>query len=227
MRKLLPFATILLAFLVAAPTTLAQLGVEVHRLEIRDGRVLHDGVELPASALPEDFDPGSLSFTFEYSGPVMPALTLNGQVYALEGERLIRIEDASASEGVRAVAMMPADHASPQERRRQAEDAYLRTLSERDRALYERLMEERDMEEEALRLAYAARRATDPADRDRLRQQLHQQVSEMFDLKQGNRQDEIRQVEEFLEILRRQMADREAAREDLIRQHVSELLGDQ
>lgn len=224
MRELLPGLSLLLALALATPVSLAQLGVQVHRLEIRDGRVFHDGVEIPAEALPEAFDAAGIFFTFEYSGPVMPAITLNGQVFALEGDRLVALDEAAMDDGARALAVMPAELATPQERRRQAEQAYLQTLSERDRALYERLMLERDMEEEVLRLAYLARRASEPAERQRLTHRLYEQLGEIFDLKQANRAEEIRQVEEFLDVMRQQMQERQALREEIIRQRIRELL---
>lgn len=225
MQRLLTLTLLLLVAAAGTPGALAQLGIDIHRLEIRDGKVFHDGVQLQEHALPDEFDATGVSFTFEYSGPVMPAITLNGRVYALEGDRLVALEDAAAEEGARAVAVMPAEYMTTADRRRQAEEAYLETLSERDRALYERLMHEREMEEEALRLAYAARRATEPAERLRLREQLQAHLGEIFELKQNNRREEIQQVESMLEVMNRQMAERESMRDEIIRRHVRDLLG--
>jgi hypothetical protein len=207
----------LLAFAVAPVTQAQQTGAEeVHRLEIREGRVYHNGVEIPA---PEGVDIEGLTFTFEYSGPGMPALTLNGRVYTLEGDRLMVLEDVA--DPANSMAVVAAS--SAEEGRRQAEEAYLATLSERDRALYTRLLHEREMEIDALRLAYRYRHLSSVNERPQLRRQLHQLLSTMFDLKQENRREEIRQVEDMLEIMRRQVEEREEQRDELIRQRLDQL----
>jgi hypothetical protein len=229
MLRLLKTAALTLLLLAVAAPAVAQIGVEVHRLEIRDGRVFHDGEEIAASDLPADFEADGIAFMFEYAGPVMPALTIDGRMYALENGRLVALEDASPEAGPRAIGVMPVDHA-PQdvaERRRQAEEAYMETLSEHDRALYERLMRERDMEEESLHLAYALRQTADAAERERLRDELRVRLRNMFELKQDNRREEIRQVELLLEAMRQQVEQRQANREDLIEQRLNQLAGDQ
>jgi hypothetical protein len=223
MLRFILIVTVVLLAPLATTSALAQIGVEVHRLEIRDGSVFHDGEELPESALPEGFDASGVSFTFEYSGSVMPAITLNGHVYALQGERLVALDSAD-DESPRAIALM-AGETAPAERRRQAEQAYLQTLSERDRALYERLIRERDMEEEALRLAYLIRRSEETGERNRLTDRLREQLGSLFEIKQQNRQEEIVQVEVLLDNLREQMRERQRLRSELIEQRLLELTG--
>lgn len=229
MLRLLKTAALTLLLLAVAAPAVAQIGVEVHRLEIRDGRVYHDGEELPPSAMPDDFEADGISFMFEYAGPVMPALTIDGRMYALENGRLIALEDASPDGGARAVGVMPADQPFQDvaERRRQAEEAYMETLSEHDRALYERLMRERVMEEESLHLAYALRQTVDDAERRRLREELRIRLDAMFELKQENRREEIRQVELLLEAMRQQVDQRQEHRDELIEQRLRQLAGDQ
>lgn len=216
-----------LLILLAAPVA-AQVGVEVHRLEIRDGHVYHDGDRMPQSSLPEGFDARGISFTFEYAGPVVPAITIDGKVYALEGNRLVSIEDASPETTARAIGVVPVESAVDEdERLRQAEEAYLATLSERDRALYERLMRERDMEHDAIRLSYAIRQSTDDTEREALREQLRETLNLMFDLKQENRLEEIQQVEDMLSAMREQVEARQQQRDDLIERRLRQLAGDQ
>jgi len=220
-----------LGLLVAAPLALAQTaepGEGVHRLEIRDGRVYHDGTEIPASALPDGMDVEGVTFTFEYGGPVMPALTLNGRVFALEDGRLISLEQTADQPTARAVAVADLDTetAPPADNSRQAEQAYLQSLSERDRALYERLMRERDMEMEALRIAYVFRRTTDDETRDRLRTRLRGLLDAIFEIKQENRREEIAQVEAMLDAMHTQLEQREARRVELIQKRLSELSGE-
>jgi hypothetical protein len=227
--KHLLYCWMALGLLLAVPAAHAQGDAGVHRLEIRDGRVFHDGTEIPASALPDGMDVEGVTFTFEYGGPVMPALTLNGRVFALENGQLIALEDAAGGSVPRALAVAdPGVEPPPAEdaRQRQAEMAYLQTLSERDRALYERLMRERDMEAEALRVAYVLRRTTDEETRDRLRNRLLGQIDAIFELKQENRREEIQQVEGMLEAMRTQLQRREALRVELVQKRLSQLTGE-
>jgi len=216
-----------LAAPVAALAQQAAADTSTHRLEIRDGRVYHDGVELPDSAVPEGLDVAGHSFSFEYSGPVMPALFVNGKVYALDGERLVALEDAGGPENARAVAMMPVPTAEDvaEEDRRRAEQAYLQTLSERDRALYERLLSERDKEMEIRRLAYVFRRSSAEDDRQRLRARLHNLLDEAFELKQETRREEIRRAEDMIHDARNQLQVREGRRDEIVRQRLRDLTG--
>jgi hypothetical protein len=191
---------------------------QVHRLEIHNGTVYHDGTALPAGALPAELDMEGMSMTFEYSGPVAPAIGLNGRLYTLEGDRLVELDQ----EGVDRKAFA---FAKPQPLGRSAaEQAYMQGLSERDRALYERLVREREMEAEAVRLARALRQA-DAAEQASLREQLREKLDAMFELKQENRREEIRQVEEVLRALQQRLQEREAMRDEIIQHRMRELTG--
>ena len=193
---------------------------QVHRLEIHDGTVYHDGTALPAGALPDELDVDGMSMTFEYSGPVAPAIGLNGRLYTLEGERLVELDQDEMDRQAFAFAKPQPLGRSAAE---QAEQAYMQGLSERDRALYERLVREREMEAEAYRLAQQLRlnAGADPA----LRSQLRDKLDAMFELKQENRREEIRQVEEVLQALRQRLQEREAMRDDIIEHRMRELTG--
>ena len=175
----------------------AETEASVHRLDIHDGAVYHDGTALPADALPAGLDIEGLSMSFEYSGPVAPAIGLNGRLYTLDGERLVRLDEADVDQQQAFGLAKP----SPlgQSAAQQAEEAYLQGLSERDRLLYERLLREREMEAEATHLARQLRQVPDDPARAPLRAQLRQKLDAMFELKQENRRDEVRQVEDVLE----------------------------
>ena len=237
-RTLLALAFLSTALLGSVTPALAQGGAgdraeaaaEVHLLEIRDGRIWHDGQLLPEAELPGTLADDGLSLTFEYAGPVTPALALNGRLYALEGEELVELDRAELAERPQAYALVPelvvntvpvSERAAPVS----AEEAYLKTLSEHDRALYERLMREREMVSEAHRLAYSYRRAPDDAVRTRLGGQLRAKLEAMFELKQENRREEIRQVEYLLEALRTQLQERQAMKNEIIDRRMRELTG--
>lgn len=212
------FVLLLFCSVGLASSAAAQSDGAIHRLEIRDGKVYHDGTEMPASTLPEGFDADGMSFTFEYAGPVMPAITLNGEVFALEGDRLVRLDQAEDS--ARPVGVM-----QPAEERRRLEQAYMQRLSEHDRTLYERLIEERDREEESLRLAFRYRQSQSAAERAELRAELRRQVELIFELKQENRRREVEQGEQMLEAMRERLAERERQRDEIVDRRLTELIG--
>ncbi|MEM1042153.1 MAG: hypothetical protein AAGI91_05935 [Bacteroidota bacterium] len=216
----LALCTLPVAAQVPTASRSAGAGVGVHRLDIRDGRVYHDGTLLPEDAVPEYLDIEGMSMSFEYSGPVAPAIGLDGQLYTLEDNRLVRLDQADMGQQAFGLAQPETLGQSAAE---QAERAYLRELSERDGALYERLVREREMEGEALRLARQLRQ--NPANAAALRAQLREKLDAMFELKQENRREEIRQVEDVLEALRQQLRKREAMRDQVIQHRMGELTG--
>lgn len=191
---------------------------QVHRLQIHNGTVYHDGAALPEGALPAELDVDGMSMTFEYSGPVAPAIGLNGRIYTLEEGRLVELDQEEMDRQAFGFAKPQPLGRSAAE---QAEHAYMQGLSERDRALYERLVREREMEAEAYRLAQQIRLSADPS----LRSQLRDKLDAMFELKQENRREEIRQVEEVLQALRQRLQEREAMRDDIIQHRMRELTG--
>ncbi len=191
----------------------------VHRLDIQGGTVYHDGTALPSDALPDDLDIEGLSMSFEYSGPVAPAIGLNGRLYTLDGERLVALDEAEMEQQAFGLSTPEPLGQSAAE---QAEAAYLQGLSERDQVLYDRLLREREMEAEAGRLAERLRQ--NPADAA-LRDQLRDALAAMFELKQENRRDEVRQVEDVLEALRLRLREREAMRDEIIEHRMRELTG--
>ena len=161
-----------------------------------------------------------MSMTFEYSGPVAPAIGLNGRLYTIDGERLVELDESEMDQKAFGVARPRALGLSAAE---QAQQAYMQGLSERDRALYERLVREREMESEAYRLAQQLR--MNPNNAPALRSQLREKLRAMFELKQENRREEIRQVEDVLQALRQRLQEREAMRDDIIQHRMRELTG--
>ncbi len=195
---------------------------QVHRLEIHNGAVYHDGEPLSAGALPQGLDIDGMSMSFEYSGPVAPAIGLNGRIYALDGNRLVELDEAEMDRQAFALTRPePVEEAAA----KQAEQAYMQGLSERDRALYERLVRERDMEAEALRLARTLRQNPNVPNQAALRSQLRDKLEAMFELKQENRREEAQQVEDVLQALRQRLQEREAMRDEIIQHRMRELTG--
>lgn len=199
---------------------------QTHYLEIRDGRLWIDGEAMPEEALPAELrtDDAAFNIAYRFVGSLAPTLALNGRTYRLHDGRLERI-DMERPDGP-AFGFTPTEGPrtpDPEALREASEAAYLRELSEHDRALYERLMEERRMEGETVALAYALRQAKTPDERSRLRGELAQRLDAIFELRQENRREEIRQVETLLETLRERLRERESMREAIIEHRLREL----
>lgn len=195
---------------------------QIHRLEIHNGSVYHDGQALPAGALPQGLDIDGMSMSIDYSGPVAPAIAINGQIYALDGDRLVELDEEELDRQAFALSKPEPVGVSAA---KQAEQVYMQGLSERDRALYERLIREREMEAEALRLAGALRQNPNAPNQTTLRSQLREKLEAMFELKQENRREEAMQVEEVLQALRQRLQEREAMRDEIIQHRMRELTG--
>lgn len=231
-RILLTLGMVLgIAMPAAAQIPAAAFGTEVHRLEIRDGVVYHDGRALPEGALPEGLDLDGITMAFDYSGEVAPAIGLNGRVFALDGGRLVELDEATAEGSAQAFALTQprtlgrSAAEEHEERRRQAEEVYLQSLSESDRAHYLRLVREREMEDETLRLAQQYRQTPDEDARAQVRQELRDKLGAMFDLKQENRHEEVRQMETVLDTLRQRLEERELMRGRIVEHRLNELIG--
>lgn len=204
---------------------------EVHRLEVRDGVIYHDGVALPQSAVPEGIDlHGFPPAAMAYRGDETPAIEVDGRVFAFKNNRLVEVQnvvsEAPPSQGY---AIWQARSVQAPALAKQAaldmEQEYMESLSENDRALYDQLVREREMEQDTDRLARDYRRATSDSEREAIQAKLRKQLGAMFDLKQENRREEVRQMEEALTTLRQRMDERRAMRDKIIEHRLRELLG--
>lgn len=229
--------TFSLIALLAGPVLAQSLAEEgraaapVHRLEVRDGIVYHDGVALPPSAVPANVDMrGFPPISMDYSGDVTPAIEIDGRVFAFVEGRLIEVQNVQTDEGeAQAYALSQprtlARTSTPAVPSADAEQAYMESLSERDRALYEQIVRERDMENEALRLAQQYHRTEREGERQALRALLRDKLGAMFDLKQENRREEVRQMEEALDALRSRISERVEMRDRIVEYRLTELIG--
>lgn len=227
-----PFLVCLLGCLIALPVE-AQvrdraegahpLDMQVNRFEIRDGRIIHNGEVLSADAVPDDLEIEGITFSFSYSGPVMPALTINGRIYVLEDGQLINLDESGGNP--RAVAVLPIDERRPPARQHHshADRAYFESISERDSALYQRLIREQQMEEELRQLARQHQHAGSE-ERTRIRNMMIVRLEELFDIKQENRLEEIQQVELLLEEMRQELDHRNNVRERIVNRWLNHLL---
>lgn len=103
-------------------------------------------------------------------------------------------------------------------------EAYLGSLQNQNQRLYQELMRERDMEMRTHQLAQAIHQADSAEQRAVHEQELRQILTEIFELKQANREKEIVQLEKQLKELQSRLEDRESLKEDIIESRLNDLL---
>lgn len=220
--------TVLAALLIGAGAS-AQEG-RIHTFELRSGEVYVDGRHLP-EAIPDHLDLGGLdSAVLQFQEPNLPVIEVEGEVYVLEGGRLIPFESSSkAGQGVymlyhsdATVAGIPEDRAPPI-----VEAAYMREVQARDRTLYERLQMEERMEAEALSLAETVRALPDGPERDRLRSELRERLSELLTLKHAIRSAEIDDAQARLDAIRDQLDERAEHHDEIVDTRLRQLCGEE
>lgn len=235
-----PLALLLAAAFVVSPVvahaqpTRAADATEQHVLEIHDGQMLLDERALPAENLPEGLDLRGIEMTYTFIGPVSPVLEIDGVVYVLEGEHFKRLSETDRA-GVQPYFFPEMPEATPQSAARTAspapaeasEEAYLRQVSERDRALYDRIQREVELENETHQIAARIRSTSDPDARERLARRLRDKLDEAFELKQAIRAEEIAQAEAQIGELRRLLDERAARKRSIIERRMEELTGGQ
>lgn len=216
--------------------------VRVRVLEIHDGDLKLDGIVLPTDNLPGGLRLDGIEMTYHFSGPVTPVLEIDGEVYVLAGERLIRMEDAAPNRAnvyflgqpemnarvapvTRAGAAMAPSPVLDDDLEQAGERAYLRQLSFRDRTLFNQIQREQSVELETFRLAGEYRRANDPDDQSRIEDALRDKLGESFELKQQIRADEIAQAETQISELRGLLDERSARKDQIIERRLRELIG--
>jgi hypothetical protein len=199
--------------------------------------------------VPEEIDLGGLQMSVEYSGPVTPVVEVEGVAYVLQNEQLVRFSDSDRAgsqvyflgeatpapaeardaepEATLAGGVAPATPRREDARlRRAGEAAYLEDLSATDRALYDQIRREAELDAEAERLAAEVRATLDPAERAAGVERLRAVLAEAFDLKQAIREAEIERAEEQVDEVRRMHGARGARRTMIVEHRLRELIGE-
>ncbi len=109
----------------------------------------------------------------------------------------------------------------------QRERMKLRELKERDPQRYEQVIQERKMETEIKGLAGQCRKSQDNEEKEGLKKQIKAKMEKLFDLRETQRESEIKRLEEQLTKLREKMKVRKANRDKIIEQHQKELVGEE
>jgi len=98
-------------------------------------------------------------------------------------------------------------------------------LEQRDPEMYKLLKADHDLERETRELAMQFRRAPGQQ-RSAIRERVGELVGKHFEVRQQRRRLELKRLEEELKRLRDAIERRNQAREEIVRKHVSELLGE-
>ena len=101
---------------------------------------------------------------------------------------------------------------------------YISEVSQRDQALYRQLIEELELERETKEIAYQARTLPQGDERDEQIENLRELLGRIFDLKQENRQQEIEQLEQQLNILKKRLDERESMKDKIIDHRIRQLI---
>jgi len=108
----------------------------------------------------------------------------------------------------------------------QRERIKLRELKERDPQRYEQVIQERKMETEIKGLAGQYRKSQDNSEKEELKKQIKTKMEKLFDLREAQREIEIKRLEEQLTKLREKMKVRKANRDKIIERRQRELIGE-
>ena len=189
-----------------------------HVLSIQNGALALDGEVLP-NAAPPALDLRGIDLEFEFSGPVTPVISIDGQPYVFENNRLVPFEQSSrVGERIYGLGEPVADPNALQEAQlvQLGEAAYFQQVAERDQTLYQRIEQERTMEEDALQRADAIRRMPAGPQREAAREELRTLLSDILNLKDANRREELARAQERLDAVRSQLEARSAMHDEIV-----------
>lgn len=106
------------------------------------------------------------------------------------------------------------------------EKAMLASLQKNDPARYEREIKIRDLERQTRELSESYRKAADEAARKPIRTNLNNAVTQLFDLREMNRQDEVKRMEFDLQRLKETLVQRQKNRASIIERRIQQLTGE-
>lgn len=207
----------------------AEPAEQTRLLVIENNGVYLDGQLLP-NAVPPGLNLMGVSFAMELSGPIIPVVEVDGQAYVLENDRLVRFEESSrAGQGVYILGELDTEDAASMPDDQLAmvsEQAYLREVATRDEGLYERLQEERTLEEQVAELGDRVRHTQRGPAYDVLRADLRKRLSDLFRMKQLVRREEIEQAQSQLDDMRRVLDLRDSQHDVIVDARLREICGE-
>jgi len=209
---------------------------QTHTLNIRNGTVYVDGRPLSEGQLPDSLNLQGIRANYRFVGVQRPVVELRGRLFVVENglkpitEEEVREQRASVVVGdtrrqaQASVASRRGGLEAATGRPEGPQGQYLDAVQRSSRELYERLLRERRMEQNAQSLARTIRLLPEGGARRAKIDTLRLMLEDIFAVKQENRRREIerlqRQIREIQENLRR----REQMRDRMIDRHLRQLI---
>lgn len=210
------------------PITAAQ---QTRTLTIRDGALYVDGQQLSQDQMPADVDLDGMTAQYQFVGIERPVIELNGRLFSIDnGLTPVSEEEVDGQESSVILQEISARPTAPSS---QASDVaqdpqkqYLNDVQEANRELYDRLVRERSMEEQAQNLARTIRMLPAGSNERQVKvDTLRGLLNDIFDLKQGNRRREIERLQREIQELQRGLQKRRTMRDRMIEHRLDQLLG--
>lgn len=202
---------------------------QTRTLNIQNGTVYVDGRPLSDDQLPEGLNLKGMNAQYRFLGIQRPVVELNGRLFAVEEERLTPVTEEEIQEERASVILRGGRTRSPSsqaasESPEAAQRQYLNAVQRSSRELYERLVRERRMEQNARELARAIRLMPEGRERRAQIDTLRAMLEEIFELKQENRRREIEHLQRQIRELQKSIQKRERMRDLMIDRHLRQLI---
>lgn len=235
LRLVLGLAVGVLLWGMMLPVASAQ---QVRTLSVQDGTVYVGGQPLSEDQLPDSLDLEGIRTQYRFVGVQRPVVELNGRLFAVEdGLQPVTEAEVRRQEGAvvlrsgpsRAQAPRTASSArqvggekavSPEADHKQ----YLDAVQRSSRELYERLLHERRMEENAEDLARTIRLLPEGEDRRAKIDTLRAMLEDIFEVKQENRRREVERLQRQIQKLQKNLRKRERMRDRMIERRLGQLI---
>lgn len=219
-------AAFLLSTLAPAPAAAQQ----TRTLTIRDGTIYVDGRQLGPNQVPGDLNLNGMTAQYQFVGIQQPVIELNGRLFAIKnGLKKVSEEEL---DGRTSSVILQEISARPSTARAEANaDAdpqrqYLNDVQKANRRLYERLLRERTMEQQAQDLARVIHMLPDEStERQTQVDTLRTLLNNIFELKQENRRREIERLEREIQEMQRSLQKRRQMRDRMIDHRLQQLVG--
>jgi hypothetical protein len=218
-------AALLLSTLV--PSTAA--AQQTRTLTIRDGTIYVDGHQLGSNQVPGDLDLNGMTAQYRFVGIQQPVIELNGRLFAIKnGLQKVSEEEVNGQTSSVILQELSARSSAARPQASAAADPqrqYLNDMQKANRELYERLLRERTMEQQAQDLARVVRMLEEGAERQAKTDTLRTLLNDIFELKQENRRREIERLEREIQELQRSLQKRRQMRDRMINHRLQQLVG--
>lgn len=103
---------------------------------------------------------------------------------------------------------------------------HLREMKKRNPEQFERVIQEQKMEREARNLAEKYRQSKDDKEKEAVKKELRKLLEKIFDLKELDKQEEVKRVEEQLNKLKEKVNKRKSERDKIIDDRLKQLTGE-